>query len=78
MSNNLQTDAGQPAIPLLPASNGSAADRCPECGCKPPGHKIDCVSSNERARKAQRALAQIYANGRKRRRRQNDQAERPG
>ncbi len=25
MSDNLQTDVGQPAIPLLPASNGSAA-----------------------------------------------------
>lgn len=55
---------------LLAAMPGSAAEICLECGCKYPGHKINCVTDNERARKAQAALSARYANRRRRNRKQ--------
>jgi len=42
---------------------GSAAEVCVECGCKYPGHKINCVTDNERARKDQAALSAAPAPG---------------
>lgn len=40
--------------------------RCPECRCFPPGHKIDCKTGNERARRYQSGLAQKFRRRRKR------------
>lgn len=36
------------------------AARCPECGCLPPGHKINCRTDNEKARAYQNKLERDY------------------
>lgn len=38
---------------------------CPECKCRPPGHKIDCKTGNERARRYQQQLSAKYIAGRR-------------
>jgi hypothetical protein len=42
---------------VVRAARIKAEGACPECGIKPPGHKLDCKTGNERARAYQSGLA---------------------
>jgi len=62
-------NANQPARPLSKtpavAALMSETERCPECGIRPPGHKIMCKTGNDRARRYQQGIARKYRNRKK-------------
>lgn len=58
MKTENQTE-GQPQV-ATSAVVCDAATPCPECGCTPPGHRINCKTGNAKAKAYQDGLERRY------------------
>ncbi len=56
---NTQDDQRQPKVGTS-AVVCDAATPCPECGCTPPGHRINCKTGNAKAKAYQDGLERRY------------------